>query len=212
MEAAAANTASTNVIVKSGRQVQTSQRPVAPARKRAPTQKNVVHIVARMLKNNALELRAGATTRQGNGSLRDSQVLQSCGVVGQTSEPATRLSAYAGKQTARQNLAVCLNRNCINQIAFIRIERISEARHGIKPGDAVARLSADAAETTARQNLAVRLEGEGKDLCIRIRVKRISQSGRRIEPGDVVARLSADAVRSVEMATHQNLAVRLHRD
>ena len=32
-----------------------------------------------------------------------------------------------------------------------------------------------------------------------------------IEPGDAVARLSADAV-AREIAAHQNLAVRLHRD
>ena len=44
---------------------------------------------------------------------------------------------------------------------------------------------------------------------VRVRVERISQAGRGIEPGDAVARLSANAR---EIAAHQNLAVRLHRD
>ena len=51
-----------------------------------------------------------------------------------------------------------------------------------------------------------------KTSSVRVRVERISQAGRGIEPGDAVARLSADAVRPVEIAAHQNLAVRLHRD
>ena len=48
------------------------------------------------------------------------------------------------------------------------------------------------------------------DSTVRVRVERISQAGGGIEPGDAVARLSADACR--EIAAHQNLAVRLHRD
>src|SRR5476649_274356 len=50
------------------------------------------------------------------------------------------------------------------------------------------------------------------DKIFRVRVERICQAGRRIEPGDVIARLSADAVCPSEIAAHQNLAVRLHRD
>ncbi len=64
-------------------------------------------------------------------------------------------------------------------------------------------------EIAARQNLAVRLHRDcPDDKLVRVRVERVSRSGRGIEPGDAIARLSADAVRSVEIAAHQDLAVR----
>ena len=45
---------------------------------------------------------------------------------------------------ARQNLAVRLHRDCIDNTVRVRVERICQAGRGIEPGDAVARLSADA--------------------------------------------------------------------
>ena len=48
-----------------------------------------------------------------------------------------------------------------------------------------------------------------KTSTVRVRVERISQAGGGIEPGEAIARLSAD---DGEIAAHQNLAVRLHRD
>ena len=139
----AAPSASADVEVLSGWQIQICQPPVA-ADWRAVTQRGVARIVGRIVKSNARELRAGAAARPRNGSFRNNQVLQRRGIVRQTAGEVAALSAYTVQKATGQNLAIRLERDGIDTTVRVRVERIRQSRRAIEPGDAGARLPADA--------------------------------------------------------------------
>ena len=112
---------------------QTAQGPVAAARATV-AEEGVAHIVGGIFKAHARKTRAGAAARPGDGALRHSQVLQRGGIVRETGEKVLWLSAYVGKTTARQNLAVRLQHGGIDFTGGspprVRVERSARPVEG----------------------------------------------------------------------------------
>ena len=116
--------------------------------------------------------------------------------------------------SADQDLAVCLDRDRMEQLVRVRIESAVQCAVRIQSGDVVARHTQNSRKTTADEDLAVWLNGAGREhVADGAEIERLVKPAVVFQPGDVVARYCRPPMeRACEIAAHQNLAVRLHCD